>query len=43
MTSYHDGVAIFVGNVEGAMAEAAVGGQQFKFVSLDAVAAPKAK
>jgi lipid-binding SYLF domain-containing protein len=42
-TSYHDGVAIFVSNVEGAMAEAAVGGQQFKFVSLDAVAAPKAK
>ena len=41
-TSYRDGVAIFTSNSQGAMAEAAVGGQQFKYVSLDAAAA-KAK
>jgi len=41
-TSYRDGVAIFTSNAEGAMAEAAVGGQQFKYVSLEAAAA-KAK
>ena len=41
-TSYRDGVAIFTSNSQGAMAEAAVGGQQFKYVSLEAAAA-KAK
>ena len=41
-TSYRDGVAIFTSNAQGAMAEAAVGGQQFKYVSLEAAAA-KAK
>ena len=42
-TSYQNGVAIFVRNVQGAMAEAAVGGQQFKFISLDTAAAKSTK
>ena len=34
-TAYQNGVALFVNNAKGAMAEAAVGGQQFNFVPLD--------
>jgi lipid-binding SYLF domain-containing protein len=33
--AYQNGVALFVNNAKGAMAEAAVGGQQFNFVPLD--------